>query len=243
MLGIIIIGLIVVLFIVRIFPPREASFVLGILLLIGLWHVIGWWLVAAILGIITIVGITLIPQSRENPSIANKSSPLIRTKNFTQTLHPPIDIMTTFTNLKTQGSITNNVNVDHGHPKVALVIKAEPLEKILTGRKTWEMRTQNTNKRETVALAQKGTGMIFGIADIIDSRGPLGDATMLSAIALHGIESQRIGTPEISNYRFAWVLANVRCLKYPVPYTHTKGAQSFVRIDSDTTRAIRSNII
>ena len=45
-----------------------------------------------------------------------------------------------------------------------LIIRPEPLEKILSGRKTWEMRSDTIHKRETIALIQKGSKAIYGMA-------------------------------------------------------------------------------
>lgn len=46
-----------------------------------------------------------------------------------------------------------------------LIIRPEPLEKILSGRKTWEMRCGPIHKRETIALILKGSKAIYGVAD------------------------------------------------------------------------------
>lgn len=124
-------------------------------------------------------------------------------------------------------------------PEVALIVRDGPLEMILSGRKTWEMRKTHTRKRGRIALVKKGTGKIYGVADIIGSHGPLSDETMTRTSHLHGIELGRLQDPQVSQYRFAWVLANVRRLEQPVPYEHPKGAQLFVRIDPKTSRDVQ----
>jgi hypothetical protein len=82
-------------------------------------------------------------------------------------------------------------------PEVALIVRDDPLEKILSGHKTWEMRKTNTHKRGRIALVKKGTGKIYGVADIMDSTGPLSDETMARTTHLHGIPG---GHPNCSTY-------------------------------------------
>ncbi|MGV8990739.1 MAG: hypothetical protein ACOH1Q_04970 [Thiobacillus sp.] len=119
-----------------------------------------------------------------------------------------------------------------------LIIRPEPLEKILSGRKTWEMRCDPIHKRETIALIQKGSKAIYGVADIVDSIGPLSREEMIANEAKHRIEPTRLDCPEVVKYRYAWELANVRRLKHPVPYVHKPGQVKFVSLDEMTARKI-----
>lgn len=119
-----------------------------------------------------------------------------------------------------------------------LIIRPEPLEKILGGGKTWEMRGEPIHKRETIALIQKGAKAIYGIGDIVDSIGPLSREEMIANEAKHRIEPSRLDNPGVAKYRYAWVLANVRRLKHPVPYLHKPGQVKFVGLDETTVRAI-----
>jgi hypothetical protein len=139
---------------------------------------------------------------------------------------------------RTKSSLVN----DSRPIEVGLIIRNEHLEKILSGRKTWEMRTKGTNKRETIALIKKGSGQVFGVADIVQSLGPLSDRDLRESIHQHGIEESRLGTLAVAKYRHAWVLANVRRLNAPVPYVHPKGAQQFVRLQSAEIQAIASQV-
>lgn len=120
-----------------------------------------------------------------------------------------------------------------------LIIRPEPLEKILSGRKTWEMRGNPIHKRETIALIQQGSKAIYGVAEIIDSIGPLSRRVeMIANESRHRIEPFRLDNPEVSKWRHAWVLAKVRRLKHPVPYVHKMGQVKFVSLDEMTVRAI-----
>lgn len=111
-----------------------------------------------------------------------------------------------------------------------LIIREEPLDRILSGMKTWEMRTGHTKIRGTVALIRKGSKAIFGVADIVDSRGPFSRAEMLESVRCHGIVPDRLDNSDVTDYRFAWVLQKVRRLPRQIRYQH-KGGVIFVTLD------------
>lgn len=118
-----------------------------------------------------------------------------------------------------------------------LIIRPEPLEQILSGRKTWEMRSNHTQVRGPIALIQKGSKSVLGVADIADSRGPLSDVERFSAAHLHGITPERLQQSEVAHYRYAWVMANVRRLARPIPYQHCGGV-IFVTLDDYAAREV-----
>lgn len=145
-----------------------------------------------------------------------------------QTLHPPDSKLKALTALRREslkGTISSTGKVSRG-----LIIRQEPLDRILAGTKTWEMRSAHTKVRGTVALIRKGAKAIFGLAEIVDSRGPLSRADMLESIRYHAISPERLDSPEVVNYRFAWVLRNVRRLPRTINYLH-KGGVIFVTLD------------
>lgn len=88
------------------------------------------------------------------------------------TLHPPdLPPARTKTVGKTDRSpspATTDSEITSG-----LIIREEPLDRILSGQKTWEMRSDHTRKRGRIGLVRKGSKAIFGIAEIVDSKGPL----------------------------------------------------------------------
>lgn len=123
-------------------------------------------------------------------------------------------------------------------PSRGLIIRAEPLEKILSGKKTWEMRSAHTKVRGPIALIQKGSKAVYGVAQLTDSRGALNREEMLRTIHLHGITADRIDNDEIKGYRYAWVLERVRRLPRPIPYQHIGGV-TFVTLDPYAVEQIR----
>ena len=108
-----------------------------------------------------------------------------------------------------------------------LIIREAPLESILAGRKTWEMRNGRVKIRGTIALIKKDSKAIFGVADIVDSRGPLSRDGMLASESHHGISASRLDQSDLVSYRHAWVFARVRRLAKPIPYEHNLGATRF----------------
>lgn len=121
-------------------------------------------------------------------------------------------------------------------PKKGLLIRDPWLEQILCGEKTWEMRSRDTAQRGWVALIKAGSGKVYGMARIVDSFGPLSDAQMKAHQDRHGIPPERL--PEVTNYRYAWVLAEVKRLSRPVPYLHRSGAVIFAVLDAEARERI-----
>ena len=54
-----------------------------------------------------------------------------------------------------------------------LLILKEPLDKILAGIKTWEIRGKATARRGPIALIESKSGRVVGTCDLVDVVGPL----------------------------------------------------------------------
>lgn len=104
-----------------------------------------------------------------------------------------------------------------------LLIRSEPLDAILRGEKTWEIRGRRTHIRGKIALIRTGSGLIVGTCEIIDCIGPLSLPMMLRNVDRHGIPPAELrhGLPYKNTY--AWVLRSARKMKRPVPYQHKNG--------------------
>jgi hypothetical protein len=109
-----------------------------------------------------------------------------------------------------------------------LIIGIEPVDQIIRGEKTWEMRGRATKLRGRIALIKKGTKSIVGFADIVDVHGPLSLAEQRKSKHLHlpTPEEYRDGLPYETAY--AWELKNIVRLKRPIPYKHPSGAVIWV---------------
>jgi hypothetical protein len=119
-----------------------------------------------------------------------------------------------------------------------IIIRAEHLQEILAGHKSWEMRSKPFRGRETIGLIQKGSKAVYGVAEVIDCMGPLSREDLNAAYDRHRIRPHEFDDPRFSKYKYAWVLANITRLRYPIPYVHRSGQVIFVSFDAETSNAI-----
>jgi hypothetical protein len=121
-----------------------------------------------------------------------------------------------------------------------LIIESAPMAKILDGLKTWEMRSSATRLRGRIALIQKGSGKIMGLATLNDCIGPLTPSQVQNNEAMHRISAERLCDPRVSKYKFAWVLENARRLSTPISYRHPSGAVIWVNLDVESALQLSS---
>jgi len=119
-----------------------------------------------------------------------------------------------------------------------LLIRPEPLNQILQGTKTWEMRGSPTKIRETIGLIPSRSGTVVAICDLVDCIGPLSARAFRDNASKAGLRHSEAQLGYYLN-TYAWVLANVRLLKKPVPYAHQSGAVIWVKLEGDTEQEIR----
>ena len=55
----------------------------------------------------------------------------------------------------------------------ALLVRTPHVDRILAGRKTWEIRGSRTAVRGPIGLVKSGSGLIVGTCDLVDVIGPL----------------------------------------------------------------------
>jgi len=103
----------------------------------------------------------------------------------------------------------------------ALIIMKDPMDEILSGKKTWEIRSRNCHKRGLIALIESKSGTIVGTAEIVDSIGPLSIAEYNRNLDKSRDIKRRRDTKD-DNY-YAWVLKNAKRFKEPVKYKHKNG--------------------
>jgi hypothetical protein len=89
----------------------------------------------------------------------------------------------------------------------------------LKGDKTLEMRKKNCNIRGEVALIRKGSGLVVGTANVVDSRPPIATrADYAAAEPKHRIPPARQERALTDGWRTPWVLANAQPLQNAVRY-------------------------
>ena len=107
-----------------------------------------------------------------------------------------------------------------------LIIRKEPLERILGGSKTWELRGSPSNKVEKIALIeskQVGTAYMLGV------RGPLTLKQLNSKLEEIGADHPFTALPYKQTY--AYILSNAYELPEPLHYDHPRGAITWVKVD------------
>lgn len=99
------------------------------------------------------------------------------------------------------------------------------------------MRSRATKKRGRIALIKKGSGLIVGLATITGVLGRFTDEEITSNFNQH-----RVPTHMIGEWRFAWILGDVRRLGTPVTYIHNRGAVTWVNLDPAARSKLNGNM-
>jgi len=109
----------------------------------------------------------------------------------------------------------------------ALQIMKEPIDKILAGTKTWEIRGTTTSRRGPIGLIQSKTGQVVGTCEVVDVVGPL------SLKDLQRNEERTGSRPDQLYYQktYAWVLRNAHRLAVPIPFRHPHGAVIWIKLE------------
>jgi hypothetical protein len=119
-----------------------------------------------------------------------------------------------------------------------LIIDEPWIGLILSGKKTWEMRSANTKIRGAIGLIRKRSGQVVGIADLVDCRPPLNQRDYAGQETFHRIPPDRQPRAISGGWTRPWVLANARRLRQPVPYRHPSGAVIWVTLDPEVITGI-----
>ena len=114
--------------------------------------------------------------------------------------------------------------------KRALIIRQPHIGMILSGLKTWEMRSTDTKIRGLIGLIEAGSGLITGEAEIVSTRTWL----TKEQLAYHRDKHRCKDISILEKWRCAWVLKNAKKYDEPIPYKHPKGAVIWVKLDALT---------
>lgn len=190
--------------------------------------VIGPWLLGGLVlfGVVSLVvslsrkhPISLEGDEREPSNLSIKASTTTASK-------PPANSSDIYIRVTSKKNVmsdlpqqTGPVIAPKGVPSRGLVIASEPLDKILQGRKTMELRGKHNRQLGPVALIRKGSGKIYAVADIVESIGPMSFETFRAEARRHAVEPERM-RDVYEKWKYGWVLKNLRVLREPVPYVH-----------------------
>lgn len=121
----------------------------------------------------------------------------------------------------------------------ALIVDEPWVSKILHGEKTWELRSTHCHKRGWIGLIRKGSGLVVGVARLLDSHGPLSTGELQAARARHCVPVEALAG---SKYRYAWELGGARPLMWPVAYEHPLGAVKWVKLADRVSREVTAQL-
>lgn len=124
----------------------------------------------------------------------------------------------------------------------ALVIREPWISHILSGRKIWEMRSKTTNIRGPVCIVRQESGIVMGVARLIDSPPPLTRENYMVHRDKHSIPESMLDDVLTNGWIYPWVFADVQKLREPVPYQHKSGAVTFVSLEPDVIKAIATQV-
>jgi hypothetical protein len=113
---------------------------------------------------------------------------------------------------------------------------------ILSGTKTWEMRSRSTSLRGRIALIRKRSGVVVGTVELVDCLAPLNVGTMAVTVDRHGIDPGWQPDALAAGWVIPWVLRDARALAAPVPYRHPPGAVGWVLLDPSVIEAIAGRV-
>ena len=121
-----------------------------------------------------------------------------------------------------------------------LIIDEPWISLIVSGEKTWEMRTRDTQVRGRIGLIRKGSKMVIGVADLVQTLPKLPPSELRASFGKHRVPESEID--EDFKWSTAWVLQRARSLQQSVPYHHPPGAVIWVNLDPKVAALIAQQL-
>ena len=109
----------------------------------------------------------------------------------------------------------------------ALIIRKPWIDLILSGQKSWEMRSRLTNVRGKVGLIESGSGLVVGSVEIINSF-TLNPDCFAETRLQHRVDDLDL----LKKWGCVWSLIGAKRFKAPIPYNHPRGAVVWVNIEN-----------
>lgn len=108
---------------------------------------------------------------------------------------------------------------------------------ILSGEKTWEMRSTGARHRGPIALIKKKSKTVYGVAELYDCSHRLSLDELKENQDKHGIPESIFEAPDYK-WNVAWKLRNIHRLENPVPYQHKGGSTIWVTLDQQAKQLV-----
>ncbi len=122
----------------------------------------------------------------------------------------------------------------------AIIVRSPWIDQILSGEKTWEMRSTRTTYRGLVGLIQKGAGLVVGAARLVDSLPPIDARTFEATRSHHRIPDDMCRQVFEAGWIYPWVLEACYRLKTPISAGQRPGQVIWVPLAVEVAEAVRS---
>lgn len=123
-----------------------------------------------------------------------------------------------------------------------LIIHSNWLDLILSGEKTWELRSRATSIRGQIGLIRKGTGQVCAVAEITDVGSELSELELIDSFQNHRVPPSYWAPYDQFKWRYPWKLQRVRTLSQPVSYHHRNGAVIWVELNPECVADIQDEL-
>ena len=112
-----------------------------------------------------------------------------------------------------------------------LILKKEPANFILDGKKTVEIRGFKTHIRDTIAIIMSGTKSIWGTVEIYDCIELNKELYEKDWCKKHKSSKTYEELLKIYPKPYAWLLKNAKRFDEPIAYKHKQGCVTWVKLD------------
>jgi hypothetical protein len=117
----------------------------------------------------------------------------------------------------------------------ALIVRDPWGSYLLSGEKTWELRSRATSIRGRIGLIRSRSGLIVGSINLVDCLAPLTRKQMLASIDKHQVPVDDIDAAIKAGWCVPWVMEKVIAFRKPIPYSHPSGAVTWVLLNRDAS--------
>lgn len=108
----------------------------------------------------------------------------------------------------------------------ALIIKKPWIDLILSGQKTWEMRSRKTHFSGWIGLIEQGSGLIVGKAFLTCGTRKPSDQELIENHSKHLVNDMAL----LKKWCYSWELEKAERFENPIGYKHPNGAVTWVKI-------------
>jgi hypothetical protein len=108
----------------------------------------------------------------------------------------------------------------------ALIVKKPRIDLILSGEKTWEMRSKPTKITGWIGLIEQGTGLIVGRAFLTSGWIRPSKQELIDNHSKHLVDDTDI----LERWCYAWEIERAERFDKPIKYKHPKGAVVWVKL-------------